>query len=191
MRAFLQTTRVFGNSTTGFRKSTRDFSIIILHRLLTGSRDVGSVDDEALVDRQQVLAFDDEFGHWGFSCLIFPTPRLPPTSVSRSRNWSAISEGLQSEFGEAFLAGGLVGHVMDKVVLVAGDAEEVRELVDHEPDRGILADALGVYVFMVPHLAAGIGDRQRNAARVAGAGVDDHQRVAEAAAMGAFCFRHE
>ena len=77
-----------------------------------------------------------------------------------------------------------------KVVLGAGDAEQMRELVDHQPDRGILADAFGVYVFVVPHLAAGMGDRQRNAARVAGAGVDDHQRVAEAVAMGAFCFRH-
>jgi len=36
------------------------------------------------------------------------------------------------------------------------------------------------------HLAAGVGDRQRNTARVAGAGIDDHQRIAEAAAMGRF-----
>ena len=41
------------------------------------------------------------------------------------------------------------------------------------------------------HLAAGVGDRQRNTARVAGAGIDDHQRIAEAAAMGTVCFRHE
>src|ERR1700730_8662266 len=45
----------------------------------------GGVDDEALVDRQQVLAFDDEFGHWGFSCLMLPTPQPPPTSVSRGQ----------------------------------------------------------------------------------------------------------
>ena len=121
---------------------------------------------------------------------MLPTPRPPPTSVSRGRDWSAGSEGLQPEFGEAFLAGGLVGHVMDEVVLGAGHAEEVRELVDHQPDRGILADALGVDVFVLAHLAAGVGDRQRDTARVAGAGVDDHQRIAEAAAMGAFCFRH-
>ena len=39
---------------------------------------------------------------------------------------------------------------------------------------------------MLVHLAAGLGDRQRNTARVAGAGIDDHQRIAEAAAMGRF-----
>jgi hypothetical protein len=42
---------------------------------------------------------------------------------------------------------------MDEVVLVAGDAEEVRELVDYQPYRGILADAFGVYAFIVPYLA--------------------------------------
>ena len=89
------------------------------------------VGDEALVDRQQVLAFDHKLGHWDFSCWILPTPQPLPTSVSRDGDWSAGSEGLQPELGEAFLAGGLVGHVMDEVVLVAGHAEEVRELVDH------------------------------------------------------------
>jgi hypothetical protein len=44
---------------------------------------------------------------------------------------------------------------------------------------------------MLAHLAAGVGDRQRNTARVAGAGIDDYQRITEAAAMGAFCFGHE
>jgi hypothetical protein len=44
---------------------------------------------------------------------------------------------------------------------------------------------------MLAHLAAGIGNQQRNAARVAGAGVDNDQRVAEAAAMEAFWFRRE
>jgi hypothetical protein len=43
---------------------------------------------------------------------------------------------------------------------------------------------LGVYVFVLAHLAAGIRD---NATPLgfAGARVDDHQRIAEAAAMGA------
>jgi hypothetical protein len=67
----------------------------------------------------------------------------------------------------------------------------VGELVDHQSDCRILADALGVDVFMLAYLAAGIYDRQRDTAWVAGAGVDDHQRVAEAASMGAFCFGHK
>jgi hypothetical protein len=64
----------------------------------------------------------------------------------------------------------------------------VCELVDHQPDCRILANALGVYFFMLVHLAAGVGDRQCYATRVAGAGIDDHQCIAEAAAMGAVCF---
>src|SRR6266853_6852159 len=100
---------------------------------------------------------------------MFPTPRPLPTSVSRGGDWSAGSEGLQPEFGEAVLAGGLIGHVVDDVVLGAGHAEEVCELVDHQPDSGILADAVGVDVFVVTHLAAGIGDRQCDATRVASA----------------------
>ena len=46
------------------------FPIIVLYRLLTGGRDVGSVDDEVLVDRQQVLTFDNELGHRGLSCVM-------------------------------------------------------------------------------------------------------------------------
>jgi hypothetical protein len=45
---------------------------------------------------------------------------------------------------------------------------------------------------MLADFSAGIGDRQRDTARVAGARIDDYQRVTEAAAMGAFWFfRHE
>jgi hypothetical protein len=50
--------------------------------------------------------------------------------------WSTGSEGLPTEFGEAFLAGGLVGHVMHDVVLSAGHTEEVGELVDHSRIAG-------------------------------------------------------
>jgi hypothetical protein len=46
------------------------FPIIVLYRLPAGGRDVRGVDDEALVDRQQVLTLDDEFGHPGFSYLM-------------------------------------------------------------------------------------------------------------------------
>lgn len=46
------------------------FPIIVLHRLLAGSRGVGGVDNEALVYRQQVLALDDELGHRCFSYLM-------------------------------------------------------------------------------------------------------------------------
>src|SRR3984893_6272104 len=84
----------------------------------------------------------------GFLLLDFPTPHPPPNSVSRGGDWSAGSEGLQPELGEAVLAGGLIGHVVDDVVLGAGHAEEVCELVDHQPDNGILADAVGVDGFV-------------------------------------------
>src|SRR6516164_7163301 len=79
---------------------------------------------------------------------------------------------------------------MDDVVLRAGHTKEVRELVDHQSDCGVQADGFGVDLLVLVHLAAGVGNRQCNTARVAGAGIDDHQRVAEAAAMGAVCFRH-
>jgi hypothetical protein len=75
---------------------------------------------------------------------------------------------------------------MNDVVLVAGDAEEACELADHQPDCRTFTDALGVNVFVLTHLAAGIGDRKRDTAWVAGAGVDDNQCIAEAAAMGRF-----
>jgi hypothetical protein len=73
---------------------------------------------------------------------------------------------------------------IDDVVLITSDTEQMRELVDHQPDSWTLTDLFGVSVLVPAHFAAGIGDRQRNAARVGGAGVDDHQRVTEAAAMG-------
>src|ERR1700739_2453824 len=43
---------------------------------------------------------------------------------------------------------------------------------------------------MLVHRAAGVGNRQCDTARIAGAGIDYHQRIAEAAAMGTVCFRH-
>jgi hypothetical protein len=60
---------------------------------------------------------------------MLPTPQPLPTTVSRDGDWSAGPEGLQPELGEAFLAGGLVGHVVHDVVLSAGDAKEMCELV--------------------------------------------------------------
>jgi hypothetical protein len=100
------------------------------------------------------------------------------------------SERLQPEFVEPFLASGLVVDVMDDVVLGTGHAEEVSKLIDHQPDCGVLADAFGVDVFVLADLAAGVSNRQCDTARIAGAWVDDHQRVSKAAAMGAFWFRH-
>src|SRR5215470_6612808 len=84
----------------------------------------------------------------GFLLLDLPTPQPLPTSISRGGERSAGAERLQSEFGEAFLAGGLVGDVMDHVVLGASDAEEMCELVDHQPDCRVSADRLRVGVFM-------------------------------------------
>jgi len=51
--------------------------------------------------------------------------------------------------GEAFLAGGFVVDVVDDVALVAGHTEEVRELVDHQPDCRVLADGFGVHLLML------------------------------------------
>jgi hypothetical protein len=68
--------------------------------------------------------------------------------------------GFHSEFGEAFLAGGLVGDVMDHVVVGASDAEEMCELEYHQPNFGILADGFCVCLFVLVHLAASVGDRQ-------------------------------
>jgi hypothetical protein len=61
----------------------------------------------------------------GISPVDISNAQPLPTSVSRGGDWSAGPEGLQPKFGEAFLAGGLVGHVMDDVVLSAGDAKEM------------------------------------------------------------------
>jgi hypothetical protein len=80
---------------------------------------------------------------------------------------------------------------VDDVILGTGDAEQMGELIDHQPYCWILADEACVCVIMLAHLTAGIGDRQRDAAGIAGARVDDHESVTEAAAMGAFWFRHE
>ena len=117
---------------------------------------------------------------------MFPTPRPLPTSVSRGGDGSIGSERLQPEFGEAFLAGSLVVDVVDDVVLDAGHTEEVCELIEHQSDCRVLAEALGVGAFVLAHLATSINDRQCHAARIASAGIDDHQRIAEAAAMGRF-----
>ena len=42
---------------------------------------------------------------------MLPTPRPPPTSVSRGRDWSVGSERAEPELGEAFLASGLFSDV--------------------------------------------------------------------------------
>src|SRR5208283_4958061 len=68
--------------------------IVVLYRLVAGGFDVGRVDDEALVDRQQVLAFDDELGHWDFSCLIPSKPREPRQLLLKGRaKESSIDSG--------------------------------------------------------------------------------------------------
>jgi len=56
------------------------------------------------------------------------------------------------------------------------------ELIDHKSDRRILSSARCGLV--LADLATGINNAVRDAARVAGAGVDDHESVMEAAAMG-------
>jgi hypothetical protein len=40
---------------------------------------------------------------------------------------------------------------------------------------------------VLAHLATGIGNQQRDATRIAGAGVDDHQCIADAAMIRLFC----
>ena len=116
-----------------------------------------------------------------------PTPEPPHASECRGRNWSAISEGFQTERGEAFLAGGLVRDVPLKCVI--GDAADRRELIDHQSDRRVVGGA--AYGLVLADLSAGLDDRVGDARRIAGTRIDDHESVTEAAAMGAFDFRHE
>ena len=67
----------------------------------------------------------------GYSPVGFSNAQAPANFCQQGRDELASSEGFQTEFGEALLAGGLVVDVMDEVVLGAGDAEEMGELVDH------------------------------------------------------------
>jgi hypothetical protein len=48
---------------------------------LAGGRDVGGVYNEALIDRQQVLAFDHKLGHWSFLLLDGSNTQSPSTAV--------------------------------------------------------------------------------------------------------------
>jgi hypothetical protein len=78
------------------------------------------------------------------------------------------------------------------VVHLVVDAEaedEAGELIDH-PDRGVAPERVGAGVLVLAHLAAGVDDRMSDAARVAGAGVDDYEGVTEPAAMRACQVRH-
>ena len=52
-----------------------------------------------------------------------------PTGFCRQGYGAAGFEGFQLEIGELFLAVGLVGHVTDQVLLGAGDAKQVGELL--------------------------------------------------------------
>src|ERR1700745_3989187 len=70
------------------------FPIIVFYRLLAGSGDIGGVDDEALIDRQQVLTLDYELGHRGISYLILPTTRPPHASACGGQNVQASPRAL-------------------------------------------------------------------------------------------------
>src|SRR6266852_6858967 len=59
----------------------------------------------------------------GFLLLDASNAPTPASFCQQGSYWSAGPEGLEPKVGEAFLAGGLVGHVMDEVVLVASDAK--------------------------------------------------------------------
>jgi hypothetical protein len=126
------------------------------------------------------LRFDYETFPFLLFLGVFPTPRPPHASACRGRHWSAGSEGLQPELGEAFLAGALVDHITFKRVI--SDAADRGELIDHQSDRRILRGARCGLV--LADLAAGIDDAVRDAARIAGAGIDDHEGVPEPAAVG-------
>jgi hypothetical protein len=100
--------------------------------------------------------------------LTAPTPRPPPTSVSRGRKGSAGAEWPQTEFGEAFFAGRFVGDVA--LERIAGDITDRGELIDHQPDCRIMAQRLGRRGLVLANLAAGLGNRQSDAARIASPG---------------------
>jgi len=72
---------------------------------------------------------------------------------------------------------------------IIGDTAQRRELIDHQSYRRVVD---GAPVRLVPaDLAAGFDDRVRDAAGIAGAGIDGHESVTEATAMGALGFGHE
>ena len=73
-------------------------------------------------------------------------------------------EGLQTEGAKAFLAGGLVGDI--PLERIRDDTADRGQLVGHEPDCGILADACGVGVFMLSQIAASVGNRQCDTTRL-------------------------
>src|SRR5262245_45722978 len=89
----------------------------------------------------------------GFSPVGSSNAPAPANFYQQGRDGLAVSEGLQAELGEAFLAGGLIVDVVNDVVRRAGNAKEMCELVNHQPDCGVAADHLRVGVFMLAHLA--------------------------------------
>src|SRR6266566_5609870 len=58
---------------------------VVAHAFLAGLLEVFGLDDDVLVHGNKILALDHEFGHWDFSCWMFPTPQPLPTSVSRGQ----------------------------------------------------------------------------------------------------------
>src|SRR5258707_8428290 len=66
---------------------------IVADAFLAGLLEVFSLDDDVLVHGSEILAFDNEFGHWGFSCLMFPTPQPLLTSVSRGQTGQLAPKG--------------------------------------------------------------------------------------------------
>jgi hypothetical protein len=69
-------------------RGVRRTSAVAIHRLsvpadvvadgrLAGLFEGFGLYDDMLVHRDEILALDDEFGHWIFSCLGLPTPKAP------------------------------------------------------------------------------------------------------------------
>src|SRR5262249_7835625 len=152
-----------------------------------GLFEVLGLDDNMLIHWNEVLALDHEFGHWIFSCWIFQRPYPCQLLSAGVVNGSVAPKRLETEFGEAFLKGGLIRNVALKRVIA--DAADRRELIDHQSDRRVVGSApVGL---VLADLTAGFDDRMGDAGRIAGARIDDDERVTEAAAMGAFSFGHE
>src|SRR5262249_49607390 len=103
---------------------------IIADTFHAGLFEVLGLDDNMLIHWNEVLALDHEFGHWIFSCWIFQRPYPCQLLSAGVVNGSVAPKRLETEFGEAFLKGGLIRNVALKRVIA--DAADRRELIDHQ-----------------------------------------------------------
>src|ERR1700738_428516 len=68
---------------------------IVADAFLAGLLEGFGLDDDVLVHGDEILALDDELGHWSFSCWMVPTPRPLPTSVSKGHDGQPAPKGFR------------------------------------------------------------------------------------------------